>query len=130
MGCEEFGLYSAKCHGSLGMQAIPNPVSTDGSVPVLNPIDPIVASSDPKVFAGNVGLFVEPLVWPNYCRSRMDRPYEGISGPLDRVSLDLVVIPATQLGKLAQLVCQVTISQGHMVGCTCHKPAIAPFSNP
>ncbi len=38
---------------------MPNPDSDDGSVPTLNPIDPTIASKDPKVFATNLDLFIE-----------------------------------------------------------------------
>ena len=54
-----FGTYCATCHGPEGVRGIPNPGSDDGSVPVLNPIDPTIANKDPKVFAANVDLFVE-----------------------------------------------------------------------
>jgi mono/diheme cytochrome c family protein len=55
----EFGRYCAACHGPEGVQGIPNPGSDDGSVPGLNPIDPTIASPDPKTFATNVDLFIE-----------------------------------------------------------------------
>lgn len=54
-----FGVYCAACHGPEGLQGIPNPGSTDGSVPVLNPIDPEIAGSDPKVFAENLDAIIE-----------------------------------------------------------------------
>jgi mono/diheme cytochrome c family protein len=58
-GQTEFGLYCAPCHGPQGVMGIPNPGSDDGSVPVLNPIDPTIANPDPRVFAFNVDLFIE-----------------------------------------------------------------------
>lgn len=58
-GMSAFGLYCAACHGPEGVQGIPNPGSDDGSVPVLNPIDPTIADLDPKIFAANVDLFIE-----------------------------------------------------------------------
>jgi mono/diheme cytochrome c family protein len=58
-GKPTFGLYCASCHGPEGVQGIPNPGSDDGSVPVLNPIDPTIASQDPDTFAANVDLFIE-----------------------------------------------------------------------
>lgn len=54
-----FGVNCAKCHGPQGVQGIPNPGSSDESVPVLNPIDPTLVDADPKVFAANVDLFIE-----------------------------------------------------------------------
>ncbi len=47
------------CHGNQGKGGIPNPGSTDGTVPSLNPIDPTIADKDTNVFAYNVDLFVE-----------------------------------------------------------------------
>ncbi len=58
-GKAEFGLYCAACHGPEGIRGNPNPDSDDGSVPALNPIDPTLANADPKVFAGNVDVFIE-----------------------------------------------------------------------
>ena len=54
-----FGTYCARCHGPEGVQGVCNPGSDDGSVPELNPIDPTIVSSDPKVFGTNVDLFIE-----------------------------------------------------------------------
>lgn len=48
-----------KCHGDQGAKGIENPGSTDGTIPVLNPIDETIKSDDAQVFATNVDLFVE-----------------------------------------------------------------------
>jgi mono/diheme cytochrome c family protein len=58
-GRPAFGLYCASCHGPEGVQGIPNPGSDDGTVPVLSPIDPTIASQDASAFAVNVDLFIE-----------------------------------------------------------------------
>ena len=58
-GQPDFGLYCALCHGPQGVQGLPNPGSDDGSVPVLNPIDPEIAAGDPNAFATNVDLYLE-----------------------------------------------------------------------
>jgi mono/diheme cytochrome c family protein len=57
----DFGHFCAICHGPEGREEVgaPNPGSDDGIVPELNPIDPTIANSDPKVFATNVDLFLE-----------------------------------------------------------------------
>jgi mono/diheme cytochrome c family protein len=47
------------CHGAQGLGGNPNPGSTDGTIPPLNPIDPSLKSSDDKVFVTNLDLFVE-----------------------------------------------------------------------
>jgi hypothetical protein len=41
------------------VQCIPNPGSDDGSVPVLNPIDPTIANADSQIFGQNLELFIE-----------------------------------------------------------------------
>ena len=48
-----------ECHGDEGKVGIANPGSSDGSIPSLNPIDPGLVSSDLKVFATNIDLFIE-----------------------------------------------------------------------
>lgn len=47
------------CHGPQGLGGNPNPGSTDGTIPPLNPIDPTLKSADDKVFVSNLDLFVE-----------------------------------------------------------------------
>ena len=47
------------CHNVEGKGGNPNPGSADGTVPALNPIDPLLKSADPAEFATNLDLFVE-----------------------------------------------------------------------
>ncbi len=49
-----FGTYCAACHGPQGVQGLPNPGSDDGSVPVLNPIDPEIAGASTADFSANL----------------------------------------------------------------------------
>lgn len=60
-GIPEFGHFCAACHGPQGREEVgaPNPGSDDGLVPPLNPIDPTLVDSDPKVFSANLDLFIE-----------------------------------------------------------------------
>lgn len=56
------GLYKtncATCHGDEGKGGVPNPGSTDDTVPPLNPIDPLLKDTDLKVFASNIDLFIQ-----------------------------------------------------------------------
>jgi mono/diheme cytochrome c family protein len=48
-----------KCHGENGTGGVENPGSDDGTIPPLNPIDDTMVSTDLKVFAYNIDLFVE-----------------------------------------------------------------------
>jgi mono/diheme cytochrome c family protein len=58
-GAEIFNGSCIKCHNAEGRGGIPNPGSTDGTVPPLNPIDPTLYSQDYKTYATNIDLFIE-----------------------------------------------------------------------
>ncbi|MCL4529384.1 MAG: c-type cytochrome [Chloroflexi bacterium] len=58
-GAQIFATNCQICHNTQGTGGIPNPGSTDGSIPSLNPIDPTIANADYKTFATNIDLFVE-----------------------------------------------------------------------
>jgi mono/diheme cytochrome c family protein len=47
------------CHMSEGKGGNPNPGSTNGTVPALNPIDKTLKDTDYKTFAANLDLFIE-----------------------------------------------------------------------
>jgi mono/diheme cytochrome c family protein len=53
-GKQVFGTYCAVCHGPQGVQGLPNPGTDDGSVPVLNPMDPELVGSSPSEFSANL----------------------------------------------------------------------------
>jgi len=48
-----------KCHGDQGVGNVPNPGSTDGTIPPLNPIDETLIDRNPHVYAYNLDLFIE-----------------------------------------------------------------------
>jgi mono/diheme cytochrome c family protein len=58
-GQQVFAANCAVCHGAEGKGGNPNPGSTDGTIPPLNPIDPLLKDPDPKVFAYNIDLFIQ-----------------------------------------------------------------------
>ena len=61
-GATKFHAMCASCHGDRGTAGIDNPGSSDGTVPVLNPIDPgfvADANGNPAVFAHDIDLFVQ-----------------------------------------------------------------------
>jgi mono/diheme cytochrome c family protein len=58
-GAKIFQLNCAICHGDQGKGGVPNPGSTDGSVPPLNPIDPGLVNADYDTFANNLDLFLQ-----------------------------------------------------------------------
>ena len=47
------------CHNAEGKGGNPNLGSSDGTIPPLNPIDPLLKSADFKEFATNLDLFIE-----------------------------------------------------------------------
>jgi mono/diheme cytochrome c family protein len=58
-GATIFAANCATCHGDQGKGGVPNPGSTDGTVPSLNPIDPLLVNADANVFAVNIDLFIQ-----------------------------------------------------------------------
>ncbi len=58
-GQQIFAANCQVCHNAQGKGGNPNPGSSDGTIPGLNPIDPTLKDSDPKVYATNIDLFVE-----------------------------------------------------------------------
>jgi mono/diheme cytochrome c family protein len=58
-GKEIFVAQCEFCHGAEGKGDLPNPGTTDGTVPPLNPIDPTLVNPDYKTFAYNLDLFLE-----------------------------------------------------------------------
>lgn len=58
-GEQVFATTCVACHGDQGKGGVPNPGSTDATVPPLNPIDPGLVNSDYKTFASNIDLFIE-----------------------------------------------------------------------
>ena len=58
-GARIFAQNCMPCHVAAGKGGVPNPGSSDGTVPPLNPIDPTIASTNPKIFAYNVDLFIQ-----------------------------------------------------------------------
>jgi mono/diheme cytochrome c family protein len=54
-----FELNCQICHNVEGRGGNPNPGSTEGTVPALNPIDPRLKSSDRNEYVTNLDLFIE-----------------------------------------------------------------------
>jgi mono/diheme cytochrome c family protein len=71
-----------KCHGTSGAKGVDNPGSTDGTVPVLNPIDPAMASTDVKTFATNIDPFLQNGSTPEGSSPKLLMPDYGKEGIL------------------------------------------------
>lgn len=76
-GKQIFAANCQRCHNVDGKGGLPNPGSTDGSVPSLNPIDPTIANADYKTFATNVDLFVEHGSTPEGNKPSLSMPAWG-----------------------------------------------------
>jgi mono/diheme cytochrome c family protein len=58
-GAQLFATNCVPCHAVQGVGGNPNPGSTDGTIPTLNPIDPTLKDPDYKIFAFNLDLFLQ-----------------------------------------------------------------------
>ena len=72
------------CHGVKGRGGVPNPGSSDGTVPPLNPIDSTMVSKDPKVFAHNIDLFIQNGSTPDGPNPAIKMPAWGAGKLLDQ----------------------------------------------
>jgi mono/diheme cytochrome c family protein len=92
----------ATCHGPSGTKGILNPGAADGDVPPVNPIDPMIASSDPKVFAANVDLFIEHGSTPEGSNPEIDMPDFGDSQTLTAQQIADLIAYIMQLNGVQQ----------------------------
>jgi ubiquinol-cytochrome c reductase cytochrome b subunit len=59
LGATLFHRYCEPCHGPRGKDNIPNPGSTGGMVPPLNPIHPTLFSKNARTFAENIDPYIQ-----------------------------------------------------------------------
>jgi ubiquinol-cytochrome c reductase cytochrome b subunit len=59
LGATIFSQNCAACHGPQGTDKVPNPGSTDGTVPSLNPIDPELFNKNAQIFTNNIDRFIQ-----------------------------------------------------------------------
>jgi mono/diheme cytochrome c family protein len=90
-GAKLFAVNCMPCHGAEGKGGIPNPGSTDGTVPPLNPIDETMVSKDPKVFAYNIDLFIQNGSTPEGNNPAIKMPSWGVDRMLTQQQItDLI----------------------------------------
>ncbi len=87
------------CHGEEGKGGLPNPGTTDETVPALNPIDPTLVNSDPKVFAYNLDLFLEHGSVPEGSEPVRNMPAWGDNGALTPQQIADVIAYLMNLNK-------------------------------
>ncbi len=87
------------CHGPQGTDNVPNPGSDDGTVPPLNPIDPLLKSPDYKTFATHIDLFIQHGSVPEGPSPYRTMPGWGDKGALDQQQIADVMAYIISLNK-------------------------------
>jgi len=59
LGATIFQQNCEPCHGPQGKDKVPNPGSTDGTVPPLNPIDPALFNKNAQTFVNNIDPYIQ-----------------------------------------------------------------------
>jgi mono/diheme cytochrome c family protein len=59
MGATIFSQNCASCHGPQGTDKVPNPGSSEGTVPSLNPIDPKLFNKNAQIFTNDIDRFIQ-----------------------------------------------------------------------
>jgi len=90
-GADVFQTNCVPCHGPEGTQGVPNPGTTDGFVPTLNPIDPALVDSDKATFAYNLDLFIQHGSTPEGPVPSISMPAWGDSGALTQQQIADVI---------------------------------------
>ena len=98
-GATVFAANCATCHGEAGKGGVPNPGSSDGTVPPLNPIDPLLKDPDDKTFATNIDLFIQNGSVPEGPSPFRDMPGWGINNALTQQQIADVIAYIISLNK-------------------------------
>ena len=68
--------YCQECHGPQGKGGVPNPLSADGTVPELNPIDPEIKGKTTAAFAAGLDEFLQNGSVPDGAKPADDPKYK------------------------------------------------------
>jgi mono/diheme cytochrome c family protein len=90
-GAEIFAANCVPCHGAKGTGGVVNFGSTDGTVPMLNPIDPTLKDANYKTFATNLDLFIQHGSTPEGTSPIFQMPPWGDSGTLKQQQIADVI---------------------------------------
>ena len=90
-GLTVFTAQCEKCHGVAGQLGVDNSGSDDGSVPVLNPIDPEIKNTDLKIFAYNLDLYLQRGSTPSGTSPKLTMPSFGRDGVLTQQQIADVI---------------------------------------
>lgn len=98
-GLTVFTAQCVQCHGVAGAQGVENPGSTDGTVPVLNPIDPAIKNTDPKTFALNLDIYLQNGSTPGGTSPKLKMPDFGLTNFLTQQQIADVIAYVISLNK-------------------------------
>jgi mono/diheme cytochrome c family protein len=98
-GAAIFKTNCSSCHGDQGTGGVNNPGSTDGTVPPLNPIDPLLKDPDLKIFATNIDLFIQHGSAPEGPSPFRNMPAWGDSNALTQQQIADVIAYVIGLNK-------------------------------
>ncbi len=98
-GGDVFTAQCVQCHGVAGTQGVENPGSTDGTVPVLNPIDPAIKNTDPKTFALNLDVILQNGSTPGGTSPKLSMPAFGLTNFLTQQQIADVIAYVISLNK-------------------------------
>jgi mono/diheme cytochrome c family protein len=87
------------CHAAEGKGGNPNPGSTDGTIPPLNPIDPSLVGSDNQTYVTNLDLFLEHGSTPAGTSPTFSMPPWGDTGVLTPQQIADVIVYVISLNK-------------------------------
>jgi|WetSurMetagenome_2_1015567.scaffolds.fasta_scaffold415123_1 mono/diheme cytochrome c family protein len=98
-GKEIYAANCEYCHAADGKGDLPNPGTTDGTVPPLNPIDPTLVNADYQTFAYNLDLFLEHGSVPEGTEPTRSMPAWGDNGALTPQQIADVIAYIISLNK-------------------------------
>jgi mono/diheme cytochrome c family protein len=98
-GAQVFVDQCVKCHGDAGIVGITNPGSEDGTVPSLNPIDPVLKSTDLKTYITNLDLYIQNGSMPSGASPKLSMPSFGTRGILTQQQIADVIAYLMSLNK-------------------------------
>jgi mono/diheme cytochrome c family protein len=98
-GLTIFEAQCVKCHGETGAEGVANPDSDDGTVPVLNPIDPQIRNTDLKIFAYNLDLLIQNGSTPKGANPKITMPSFGTLNVLTQQQIADVIAYVISLNK-------------------------------